>query len=184
MTLAPSRIFRTLAPIATPLLPGESGIMTRRGRHLRLHGHRRPRIQLAAVEASGTFVVDSFSATDLDPPPRRVTTALPVGVATMVKHYQGEVSGSSSTLFTSAFDQGRGVGTYVALESFDGSVNGVHGTFNFVHGATTAGADRTHQHFLIVPSSGTDGLASIHGSGGLSVEPDGTHRIWFEYQLD
>ena len=26
-------------------------------------------------------------------------------------------------------------------------------------------------------------LAGITGDGGLSVDPDGTHRIWLEYQI-
>ena len=69
------------------------------------------------MRATGTFRVESFNAVALESP---IETALPVGVATMVKAYEGEVSGRSATIFTSAFDQARGVGTYVAMESFEG----------------------------------------------------------------
>ena len=132
------------------------------------------------MRATGTFRVESFNAVALDSP---IETALPVGVATMVKAYEGEVSGRSATIFTSAFDQARGVGTYVAMESFEGSLDGHAGTFNFTHAASTSGADRAHEHFLIVPASGTGELATISGAGGMAVDADGTHRVWFDYEL-
>jgi hypothetical protein len=94
------------------------------------------------------------------------------------------VVGHSSTLFTSAFDQATGVGTYVAMESFEGSLDGRQGAFNFAHSATTHGTDRSAEYFVIVPTSGTGELAGISGGGGLSIDEDGTHRIWFEYELD
>jgi hypothetical protein len=134
------------------------------------------------VRASGTFKVVAFTPAELSPEPA-VATGLPVGVATMEKRYEGEVQGRSATLFTAAFDQSNGVGTYVAMESFEGSVRGVDGTFNFAHSATTEGSDRTDGFFTIVPSSGTGALAGIRGAGGMVIEADGTHRIWFEYEL-
>lgn len=70
------------------------------------------------MRAAGTFSVASFVPTDVTPEPA-ITTALPVGVARMEKQYAGEVTGRSATLFTFAFDQATGAGTYVALESFD-----------------------------------------------------------------
>ena len=134
------------------------------------------------MRATGSFRVVSFVPAEVAPAPESIATALPVGVATMEKQFEGEVSGRSATLFTSAFDPVQGVGTYVAMESFDGSLNGVAGTFNFAHAATTHGSDRAAEHFVIVPSSGTGDLAGIAGSGGLSVD-DGIHRIWFDYEL-
>ncbi|MFF4657805.1 DUF3224 domain-containing protein [Streptomyces sp. NPDC001381] len=134
------------------------------------------------MRADGTFSVHAFVPTGLRPEPA-VSTALPVGVATMEKRYEGEVTGRSATLFTAAFDQATGVGTYVAMESFEGALNGREGTFNFAHSATTTGADRSAEFFTVVPSSGTGELAGISGTGGLAVEADGTHRVWFVYEL-
>jgi hypothetical protein len=134
------------------------------------------------MRATGHFSVESFVPATLDPPAEAIETGLPVGIATMVKRFQGEVSGRSATLFTAAFDQATGVGTYVAMESFEGSLNGVAGSFNFVHSATTTGADRLSEHFAIVPASGTGELAQISGGGGMTVDPDGTHRVWFDYE--
>ena len=134
------------------------------------------------MRATGEFSVESFVPATLDPPAEAIATALPVGIATMVKRFAGEITGRSATLFTAAFDQATGVGTYVAMESFEGSLNGAAGSFNFVHSATTTGTDRMSEHFAIVPTSGTGELANISGSGGLTVDPDGTHRAWFDYE--
>ncbi|MFC7263764.1 DUF3224 domain-containing protein [Streptomyces lutosisoli] len=101
----------------------------------------------------------------------------------MEKHYEGEVVGRSATLFTAAFDQATGVGTYVAMESSEGSLHGCGGAFDFAHSATTSGSDRTAEFFTIVPSSGTGELSGISGAGGTAIDADGTHRIWFDYEL-
>ncbi|MYT24389.1 DUF3224 domain-containing protein [Streptomyces sp. SID7760] len=134
------------------------------------------------MRAEATFTVTSFVPTELKPDPP-VATGLPVGVARLEKHFEGEAAGRSATLFTAAFDQTTGVGTYVAMESFEGTLQGREGAFNFVHSATTSGSDRTAEFFTIVPSSGTADLAGISGAGGMAVDADGTHRIWFDYQL-
>ncbi|WP_406830842.1 DUF3224 domain-containing protein [Pedococcus sp. KACC 23699] len=135
------------------------------------------------MRTEGTFTVESFTPAELSPAPEVVVTSAPVGVAVMLKQYTGGVSGRSTTIFTAAYDQARGAGTYVAMESFDGALDGAAGTFNFVHSATTEGGGRTHEHFAVVPGSGTAELAGIRGGGGLAVEDDGTHRVWFDYQL-
>ncbi|MEA2593393.1 MAG: hypothetical protein QOD62_3224 [Actinomycetota bacterium] len=134
------------------------------------------------MRADGTFSVKAFNPTSLTPEPV-IETALPVGVAIIVKHFEGDITGRSATVFTAAFDQATGVGTYVAMESFEGSLDGKEGAFNFVHSASTAGSDRSAEYFAIVPSSGTGQLAGISGTGGLAIDPDGTHRIWFDYEL-
>ena len=134
------------------------------------------------MRANGTFSVKSFNPALISQEPA-VTTALPVGVATLEKSYSGDVAGRSVTLFTSAFDQATGVGTYVAMESFEGSVGGREGAFSFVHSASTSGADRSAEYFAIVPSSGTGQLSGITGAGGLVIDADGTHRIWLEFEI-
>jgi hypothetical protein len=134
------------------------------------------------VKASGTFSVAGFAPTPTVPDPP-IATALDVGVSQMTKTYEGEIAGRSATLFTAAYDQAAGVGTYLAMESFEGTVDGRAGTFNFVHSATTGGTDRSNEFFAIVPASGTGELAGITGGGGMTVDADGTHRIWFDYEI-
>ncbi|KKD09212.1 DUF3224 domain-containing protein [Streptomyces sp. WM6386] len=134
------------------------------------------------MRASGTFKVADFTPAPVPAP--AIGTAVPVGVATMEKEYEGEVAGRSATLFTAAYDQASGVGTYVAMESFEGSLQGQAGAFNFAHSATTLGTGRQNEFFVVVPGSGTGALTGITGSGGMAVDEDGTHRVWFDYELD
>lgn len=134
------------------------------------------------VTTEGTFEVSGFTGVPIAVPDP-VQTALGVGVATMEKRYSGAVEGRSNTLFTSAFDPERGIGTYVALESFEGSLDGRTGTFNFAHVASTSGSDRSGEFFTIVAGSGTGELAGIAGGGALVVDADGTHRMRFDYTL-
>jgi hypothetical protein len=134
------------------------------------------------LKAAGTFSVLSFVPTDLVPEPA-IATNLPVGVSRMEKRFEGEIAGRSATLFTAAFDQATGTGTYLAMESFEGTLNGRRGAFNFVHSAGTTGSDRTSEFFALVPGSGAGELTGIAGTGGLTVDADGTHRIWLEYTL-
>ncbi|MTE13253.1 DUF3224 domain-containing protein [Nocardia aurantiaca] len=134
------------------------------------------------MRATGTFSVKSFIPTEVTPDPA-IATGLPVGISQMEKQFDGEISGRSATLFTAAYDQASGVGTYLAMESFEGSLNGRAGAFNFVHSASTTGTDRTDGFFSIVPGSGTGELAGITGKGDIAIDADGTHRIWFDYEL-
>lgn len=133
------------------------------------------------MRASGTFKVADFTPAAISSP--SIETALPVGVSTMEKQFEGEITGRSATLFTAAFDQSSGKGTYIAMESFEGEINGSSGAFNFAHSASTSGTDRGNEFFIIVPGSGTGALTGISGSGGIAVDADGTHRVWFDYDL-
>ncbi|MFI6944030.1 DUF3224 domain-containing protein [Streptomyces sp. NPDC050418] len=135
------------------------------------------------MRASGTFTVKSFVPAEVTVP-GEVSTAVPTGVATMEKHFEGAITGRSTTLFTAAYDDEKGVGTYVAMESFEGSVDGREGSFNFAHAATTTGdVSRLGEYFVIVPASSTGELTGIGGTGGIAVDEDGTHRIWFDYEI-
>ncbi|MFE7717807.1 DUF3224 domain-containing protein [Nocardia rhizosphaerihabitans] len=134
------------------------------------------------MKATGTFDITAFDPTDLQPQPP-ISTGLPVGVTLMTKVYAGEITGTSATLFTAAFDMSTGAGTYIAMESFEGALHDRSGAFNFVHSATTGGTDRTDEFFHIVPASGTGELTGITGTGALYVDATGGHHIWFEYDL-
>ena len=134
------------------------------------------------MRADATFTVESFTPAALEPVPPEVTTALPLGVATIEKRFSGEVTGRSVTIFVAAFDQARGVGSYVAMESFEGALGGASGSFDFIHSASTSGADRSDEH-PHRPVQRNGSLEAISGSGRLSIDADGTHRVWFDYSL-
>ena len=100
----------------------------------------------------------------------------------MVKTFNREINGRSETQFSAAFSQQTGVGSYLAMESFDGTVAGLTGTFNFAHSATTTGSDRSGE-FIIVPGSGSGELTGIVGSGSIEMDERGGHRLNLEWEL-
>jgi hypothetical protein len=133
------------------------------------------------MHADSTFQVTSSAPVAL--PDGRVAAGLDTGVLVFEKTYVGAIAGRSSTIFTSAYDAESGVGTYVALETFEGSVDARTGSFAFWHAASTSGAERANEHFGIIPSSGIGELTGITGDGGLAIDPDGTHRCWLDYEI-
>lgn len=132
------------------------------------------------MDTTSTFIVTDFSPSDQD---LDVETALPTGLAMITKRFSGAIEGHSQALFCSAFDPTHG-GTYVALESFDGLVDGHRGTFSFAHAATT-GPDggREDAWFRIVTGSGTGGLAGIRGTGDIQIDDNGMHHLTLTYEL-
>ncbi|MFL6105328.1 MAG: DUF3224 domain-containing protein [Marmoricola sp.] len=133
------------------------------------------------MRTTSTFTVASFEPTEVL---GEVATASAVGVSRMVKEFTGGLTGRSTTLFTAAFDHASGVGTYLAMESFEGTLDGRSGSVNIAHTATTdGGPERLHELVLIVPGSGTGELAGITGTGALRIDEDGTHHLELEYAL-
>jgi hypothetical protein len=132
------------------------------------------------MDTTSTFIVTEFNPSDQE---LDVETALPTGLATITKRFSGAIEGHSQALFCSAFDPTHG-GTYVALESFGGQVDGHHGTFSFAHAATTgADGERTDGWFTIVSGSGTGELAGIHGKGDIVIDANGNHHLNLAYEL-
>lgn len=137
---------------------------------------------MATHHAEGTFTVEKVTPVETEDD-AIVTTALPTGVAVMTKVFDGDIRGRATTLFTAAFDPESGRGTYIAMESFTGTVQDVTGSFAFIHSASTTGRDRSNEYFVVVPDSGTDGFAGATGSGTMAIDADGTHRITLDITL-
>ena len=109
-------------------------------------------------------------------------TALGTGHAHMVKTFTGAVDGRSLTQFSFAFSPETGVGTYVAMEAFEGTVDGRRGTFNF---APLGHHERQRPHRRVLPHRAeqrhrrADGH---HGRGSVVIDDDG-ERMVFDYSL-
>jgi uncharacterized protein DUF3224 len=132
--------------------------------------------------ARSTFTVSSYQPVDYTSP---IETALPVGHAHMIKEFTGTLAGRSATQFSFAFDQSSGVGTYVAMEAFEGSLDGRVGTFAFAHSATTdrGSHDRLAELLIIVPGSGSGELVGLGGTGRIVIDVDGSHVLELDYEL-
>jgi len=129
----------------------------------------------------GAFTVGEFTPVG---EPLAIEVGLPVGHARMVKQLTGDIEGRSITQFSWVHDPDRG-GTYVATESFAGSVAGRVGTFAFVHSATDDGSGARSQEFsLVVPGSGTGALSGIAGTATIEIDDDGSHRLVLDVTLD
>lgn len=135
---------------------------------------------MSQQSATSVFTVAEMVPQPFEP---SVTTGLPNGYALMRKEFSGDIGGSSQTQFTYAFDPERG-GTYLAIEAFEGSINGRSGACNIVHSATTTGTDRIGEMVLIVPGSGTADLTGITGTGSITIDADGTHHLALDYELE
>ena len=132
------------------------------------------------MQTKCTFSVTGTTPVDYAP---EIATAMPVGIMHMVKEYAGDVSGRSITEFVSSFDGASNTGTYVAMESFEGTLAGRSGTFNFWHSATMVAGERRNSLGFICPGTGTGDLAGITGTVELTIDDDDTHRFAFDWEI-
>ena len=134
------------------------------------------------MHADATFEVTDVTPSDYVSP---VTAGSPVGHAHMVKQFAGDLAGHATTQFSYAYDDAGGVGTYVALEAFEGTLGGRSGAFAFAHSATTDGqsSERLHELMVIAPGSGAGELAGITGTGSMVIDDDGTHHVVLDYEI-
>ena len=139
-------------------------------------------VRFAAMHADATFEVTEFTPSDYV---SQVTTGAPVGHAHLVNRFAGEHEGRSTTQFSYAYDAATEVGTYVAMEAFEGSLGGRSGAFAFAHSATTDGlsGERLSELLGIAPGCGSGDLAGITGTGSMRIDADGTHRLRLDYDL-
>lgn len=111
--------------------------------------------------------------------PQQDTTE--VGRMVLSKAFSGSLSGSSAGQMLSIRGQRPGSAGYVAMEVFNGSLNGLTGSFAMQHMGTM---NRGQQSLVInvVPDSGTDSLKGLTGAMQIRIE-DGKHYYDFDYQL-
>ncbi len=107
----------------------------------------------------------------------------PLGLMKMIfnKTFHGELSGNSIVSMMGILNKEIGSGGYVAIEKFDGSVEGKKGSFYFQHSSTMNNGAQ-NQSINIIPNSGTDEISSISGSMIIEIK-DGKHFYIFDYDL-
>ncbi|QDQ90025.1 DUF3224 domain-containing protein [Rhodococcus sp. WB9] len=135
---------------------------------------------MSTRHAASTFDVSDFSPWDGCP---SVATGVTPGDIDMVKNFSGDIEGRSVTRFVGSLTEDQSAGAYAAWESFEGSIDGVAGSFAFLHMQVLSDSTVQAMALHIVPSSGTGGLAGPAGADGIRVDEDGTHRLWPDYLL-
>lgn len=125
-------------------------------------------------QASGSF--------DVKLTPADQGADMPVGRMTIEKEFHGALEGTSKgQMLMAASSSVPGSAGYVAIERFEGSLNGRNGSFYLQHtGVMTRGAgDLT---ITVIPDSGTDQLVGLSGKMNIIIK-DGKHSYEFDYTL-
>jgi hypothetical protein len=97
------------------------------------------------------------------------------------KHFSGALQGESHGEMLGVGD-GKSAGGYVAVETFDGTLDGRKGGFALVHRALMRDGKPERWSILVAPGSGTGGLAGIDGEFTITIA-DGVHSYDFAYTL-
>lgn len=100
------------------------------------------------------------------------------------KEWSGVLTGSSKTEMLSSVTEETGAMAYVAMERFEGKLNGRPGSFYFAHTATMKKGDAESgvMHIVVVKNSGTGELRGLSGTLQIKIE-GGKHSYGFEYEL-
>jgi len=97
------------------------------------------------------------------------------------KIFNGDLTGSSSGQMVMDGVEANGARVYVAIETVTGSLEGRDGSFILAHRGTMSSADQ-ELSVIVVPDSGTGGLAGI--SGTLDIDAvEGKHFYTLDYTL-
>lgn len=97
------------------------------------------------------------------------------------KTWSGAMAGSGEGVMLSAGDPSSGTAGYVAIERFDGTLDGKYGEFTLQQFGSMAGGSQ-ELRYEIVPGSGIGELHGIRGVVHLSVN-DGVHEVQLRYSL-
>ncbi|MEH6421177.1 DUF3224 domain-containing protein [Pseudomonas sp. CGJS7] len=98
------------------------------------------------------------------------------------KRFHGELQAVSVGEMLAAMTAVKGSAGYVALEKVEGSLGGRSGSFMLLHrGLMDRGA--ADLSIVVVPDSGTDGLAGLSGRMSIDIREGGAHFYRFEYEL-
>jgi len=104
-----------------------------------------------------------------------------LGRLSIDKVFSGDLQGTSKGEMLSALTAVKGSAGYVAIERVTGTLQGRSGSFVLQHlGTMNRGAPTLT--VLVVPDSGTEGLAGIAGSLSINIT-DGQHLYTLDYTL-
>lgn len=95
------------------------------------------------------------------------------------KVWHGDAEGLSKGLMISGGDPANGTAGYVAMEVFEGVLDGRQGTIAFQQFGTMMGGSQ-ELRCEVVPGSGTDGLEGVGGVLNLEIDAEGVHHVEFE----
>jgi Protein of unknown function (DUF3224) len=98
------------------------------------------------------------------------------------KIYHGDLEGTGAGEML-ASGNGKGSGTYVAMEIVSGTLAGKKGTFALAHIGTQAHGNQ-NLSITVVPDTGTGELVGLAGKMNIIIAADGKHSYEFEYKIE
>lgn len=121
---------------------------------------------VADITASGRFEVQLAPADGLLPGTGRFD---------FTKTWSGGIAGTSTGVMLSAGDPAAGTAGYVALETFEGTIDGRRGTLAFQQLGSMVRGD-PELRYEVVPGSGTGQLQALTGEVQLRIVA-GVHEV-------
>lgn len=124
----------------------------------------------------------SFTVT-LTPQPHTDGVGAPA-ISRMALHkvFEGDMTGTAHGEMLGLMTPTQGSAGYVAMDVVDATLDGRTGTFALQHSGVMTRGDKALR-IVIVPDSGTDGLAGIHGTFDIDIR-DGQHFYELEYGFE
>ena len=93
------------------------------------------------------------------------------------KTWSGGLEGTSSGIMLTAGNPVTGNAGYIAVERFEGTLDGRRGALTFQQLGTMTEGEPTLE-YVIAPGSGDEGLAGIVGTLSIRrIDDDGTHHV-------
>lgn len=133
----------------------------------------------ALLLATGTFEVKVTPEAQGDAPARGLPTSR-MGIA---KTFTGGMTGAAvGTMLAAGTPKPGEPAGYVAVDQFDGTVDGHHGGFLLLHRGTMTRSGRSDLSVVIAPDTGTGALAGIEGTFAIEMK-DGKHVYDLAYTL-
>lgn len=126
---------------------------------------------------SGKFEV-SLSPMDVAHP---TDNPVCIGRMSINKVFSGGLTGNSKGEMLSVRSSTPGSAGYVAMEEFEGTLDGKKGRFFLQHFGTMS-AQGQHLLLEVVPDTGEGELEGISGNMNIQID-NGEHSYHFEYQL-
>ncbi len=105
-----------------------------------------------------------------------------VGRMSLEKQFHGALEGESRGEMLGVRSADQKSGGYVAMERFEGALDGRRGAFHLQHGSFMD-AGKPEQSIRVVPGSGAGELAGLRGSMVVELGAKGEHVYVFEYEL-
>ena len=129
--------------------------------------------------ATGTFEVKMTPEAQGDAP----TGGLPTSRMGIAKTFVGGMTGTATgTMLAAGTPKPGSAAGYVAIDQFDGTVDGRAGGFLLLHRGTMTKAGGGDLSVVIAPDSGTGGLEGIAGTFDIKIE-GGQHQYDLAYTL-